>query len=243
MRWMFIAISACVPCATHRIRLAKRSQTWRRGAGPNGRSLTRSVTEPERHVMLVASEGEHVLGSAYGLIDRDRSEAARVGGTWVEPAWRRRGVGRALLQEMFGWAREHGLSRHGLWARHTAPPRWLYTAKRVFERPAPVDNFRPIPRYRLSRWRSSREIPELWMANLSRRCPQSFLSGPKSRVSQASGKERDRHSIDAGVYDRVWRPRSYMYLARRTGRRLAPDTAGLPSNGRPTDYDACLGSR
>ena len=72
--------------------------------------LTRSVTEPERHVMFLACEGEHVLGSTYGLLDREQSEAGRVGGMWVDPAWRRRGIGRALLQEVFGWARARGLS-------------------------------------------------------------------------------------------------------------------------------------
>ena len=78
--------------------------------------LTRSVTEPERHVMFLACEGEHVLGSTYGLLDLEQSEAGRVGGMWVDPAWRRRGIGRALLQEVFGWARARGLSCLGLWA-------------------------------------------------------------------------------------------------------------------------------
>lgn len=78
--------------------------------------LTRSVTEPSRQVMFVACEGEHVFGSAYGLLDRERSDTGRVGGMWVEPAWRGRSVGRALLQEVFDWARERGLKRLGLWA-------------------------------------------------------------------------------------------------------------------------------
>lgn len=83
--------------------------------------LTRSVTEPGRHVMFLACEGDDVIGSAYGLLDRERSDAARVGGMWVEPAWRRRGVGRALLQQVFGWARERGLKRLGLWAPAHSP--------------------------------------------------------------------------------------------------------------------------
>ena len=90
--------------------------------------LTRSVTEPGRHVMFLACEGTHVLGSTYGLLDRDRSAAGRVGGLWVEPAWRRRGVGRALLQEVFRWARERGLSRLALWApAHSPAALALYT--------------------------------------------------------------------------------------------------------------------
>ena len=78
--------------------------------------LTRSVSESVRHVMFLAYEGNDVLGSTYGLLDRDRRDRGRVGGMWVDPAWRRRGVGRALLQEVFSWAREHGLSQLGLWA-------------------------------------------------------------------------------------------------------------------------------
>jgi GNAT superfamily N-acetyltransferase len=79
-------------------------------------NLTRSVTEPGRQVMFLACEGKDVLGSTYGLRERDQSEVGRVGGMWTEPAWRRRGVGRALLQQVFDWAREHGLRRLRLWA-------------------------------------------------------------------------------------------------------------------------------
>jgi GNAT superfamily N-acetyltransferase len=83
--------------------------------------LTRSVTEPGRHVMFLACQGHDVFGSAYGLLDGERSDAGRVGGMWVEPAWRRRGVGQALLQEVFGWARGRRLKRLGLWAPAHSP--------------------------------------------------------------------------------------------------------------------------
>jgi GNAT superfamily N-acetyltransferase len=83
--------------------------------------LTRSVTEPGRHVMFLACEGDGVVGSAYGLLDGARSDAGRVGGMWVEPAWRRRGVGHALLREVLNWARERGLRRLGLWAPAHSP--------------------------------------------------------------------------------------------------------------------------
>ena len=78
--------------------------------------------------MFLACEGHDVLGSAYGLLDRARSEAGRVGGMWVEPAWRRRGVGCALLQEVISWGRERGLRRLGLWAPgHNRAAIALYT--------------------------------------------------------------------------------------------------------------------
>ena len=40
---------------------------------------------------------------------------------WVDPAWRRRGVGRVLLQAVFDWARECELTRLGLWAPAQSP--------------------------------------------------------------------------------------------------------------------------
>ena len=78
--------------------------------------LTRSVTEPGLDVMFLACEGQDVLGSAYGLLDRTHTDAGRVGGMWVGPAWRRRGVGRALLHEVMSWGRERRFRRLGLWA-------------------------------------------------------------------------------------------------------------------------------
>jgi GNAT superfamily N-acetyltransferase len=83
--------------------------------------LTRSVTEPNRHVMFVAFEGDDAVGATYGIIDHERSDAGRVGGMWVEPSRRRRGVGRALLAAVLGWARERGLKRVGLWAPVSQP--------------------------------------------------------------------------------------------------------------------------
>ena len=83
--------------------------------------LTRSVTEPGHQVMFLACDGEDVLGSAYGLLDCEHSDAGRVGGMWVEPAWRRRGVGQRLLNEVFIWAHGRGLKRLGLWAPAHSP--------------------------------------------------------------------------------------------------------------------------
>src|SRR5262245_4550212 len=84
-------------------------------------NLTCSVTESGRHVMFLAYEGNAVIGSTYGLLDRDQNEAGRAGGRWVDPGWRRRWFGRGLLQEGFSWAREHKLSRLGLWAPAHSP--------------------------------------------------------------------------------------------------------------------------
>jgi ribosomal protein S18 acetylase RimI-like enzyme len=78
--------------------------------------LTRSVTEPNRHIMFLACDGDAIVGSIYGLRDRENRDAARIGGTWVAPSHRRRGVGRELLDAVVSWAREHGFGRLALWA-------------------------------------------------------------------------------------------------------------------------------
>jgi GNAT superfamily N-acetyltransferase len=104
--------------------------------------LTRSVTEPGPHVMFLACEGERVIGSAYGLVDRERERAGRVGGMWVEPSARRRGVGRMLLQEVLAWARAQQFSRVALWApAHSAAALGLYRQAGFRE----TDRRRPLP--------------------------------------------------------------------------------------------------
>jgi GNAT superfamily N-acetyltransferase len=91
-------------------------------------TLTRSVTEPSAQVMLLACRGDDVLGSTYGLLDRTRADAGRVGGMWVDPAWRRDGVGRALLEGVIDWAERRGLGQLGLWApAHSPAAIALYT--------------------------------------------------------------------------------------------------------------------
>jgi len=104
--------------------------------------LTRSVTEPDRHVMFLACEGDAVYGSTYGLRDPEHGDAGRVGGTWVAPLHRRQGVGRALLQAVFAWAREQGFKRLRLWA-----PSGNAAALTLYRRAGFEDsgNRRPLP--------------------------------------------------------------------------------------------------
>jgi GNAT superfamily N-acetyltransferase len=83
--------------------------------------LTRSVTDPNRHVMFVAFECDAIVGTTYGLLDHERSDVGRLGGMWVDPSQRRRGVGRSLLAAVLAWARERGLKRVGLWAPASEP--------------------------------------------------------------------------------------------------------------------------
>lgn len=83
--------------------------------------LTRSVTALDRHVMFLACSGTTVDGSVYGLVDDLRPGCGRVGGMWVDPGLRRRGVGAALLDAVVQWARERGFGRLELWAPAHAP--------------------------------------------------------------------------------------------------------------------------
>jgi GNAT superfamily N-acetyltransferase len=83
--------------------------------------LTRSVTEPGQHVMFLACKEDTVPRSAYGLLDRAQQEAGRVGGMWVAPAARRRGIGRALLHAVIAWARGRQLMHLELWAPAHSP--------------------------------------------------------------------------------------------------------------------------
>lgn len=91
--------------------------------------LTRSVTTGDRHVMFLACSDTAVSGSAYGLLDAERFGMGRVGGMWVEPGSRGRGIGAALLDAVIAWARGRGLTQLELWApAHRAAALRLYRA-------------------------------------------------------------------------------------------------------------------
>lgn len=89
--------------------------------------LTRSVTAADRHVMFLACSDTAVCGTVYGLVDDQRVGTGRVGGMWVEPASRGRGVGAALLAAVVDWARTRGFARLELSApAHSAAALALY---------------------------------------------------------------------------------------------------------------------
>ena len=77
--------------------------------------MTRSVTEPDRHAMFLAEDVAAAVGIAFGLVDRERADRAHLGGMWVDPAARRRGAGRALVDAVLAWARERRLRDIVLW--------------------------------------------------------------------------------------------------------------------------------
>ena len=77
--------------------------------------MTRSVTEPGRHAMFVAEDDGDAVGIAFGVLPRDVPDVPHVGGMWVDPSARTRGIGRALAEAVFDWARQRGYRRIGLW--------------------------------------------------------------------------------------------------------------------------------
>ena len=52
----------------------------------------------------------------YGLLDRERSDGGRIGGMWVDPSYRRQGIGREMLDAVIAWSRGRELKCLGLWA-------------------------------------------------------------------------------------------------------------------------------
>jgi len=85
-------------------------------------NLTRSVTDPQRHVMFVAEDDATPVGLVFGLRDADRTDGGRLGGMWVAPEARERGLGRALGEAVIEWARAEGLTRLALWVTVANPP-------------------------------------------------------------------------------------------------------------------------
>lgn len=85
---------------------------------------------PTTGVMLVAEEGEVVLGFCAAARGRRRATAHTADlGLTVARAHRRRGVGRALMLGIEAWARAHGVHKLTLGVFATnAPARSLYAA-------------------------------------------------------------------------------------------------------------------
>jgi len=77
------------------------------------KEMERSVTEPGRHVMFVAEDRGQPVGLAFGI--RKGDGIADLGGMWVAPQARGRGVARALGTAVIDWARAEGFAILVLW--------------------------------------------------------------------------------------------------------------------------------
>src|SRR5579859_2884044 len=85
-----------------------------------------SITDVRSGAMLVAFDDSVSIGCVYTLCDSGWRGFGRICGMWVEPIWRRRGVGRAMLQEIINWALHRELKVLQLWAPETPAALGLY---------------------------------------------------------------------------------------------------------------------
>ncbi len=70
----------------------------------------RELLAPERGVRVVAEDPQPV-GLVAGVPHEVHSNVLYLYSMWVEPEFRRRGVGEALVSDVLAWARENGWAR------------------------------------------------------------------------------------------------------------------------------------
>jgi GNAT superfamily N-acetyltransferase len=114
-------------------------------------TLTASVTRPDGQVMVVAEADGRAVGMAFGLFDRDDRGVGHLGGMWVEPAWRRHGLGRALADAVIAWARERKLRELALWVTEGNEAATALYAARGFTATGEEDVLASDPSFRVSR--------------------------------------------------------------------------------------------
>jgi GNAT superfamily N-acetyltransferase len=63
--------------------------------------------EGATNIMFVAERGEDWIGMAVGSRTGDEPEG-HLYGMWVDPSWRKQGIGTRLVEAVIGWARSWG---------------------------------------------------------------------------------------------------------------------------------------
>ena len=114
---------------------------------------TQSLTAPGRNVMFIAEHAGAPFGLAFGLVYE--AGVAHLGGMWVDPALRGRGLGRALVEAVIEWARDRGFTRIDLWVTERNQP-----AVRLYER----TGFEPTGRRGVLPWNQALSIVEMTRA-------------------------------------------------------------------------------
>jgi GNAT superfamily N-acetyltransferase len=100
--------------------------------------LARALSGPDGNAGFLAEAPDgSAVGLAYGILEAERADAVHVAGMWVEPGWRGRGIGAALVGAVVAWARGRGRPRVCLWVTERNR-----TAVRLYERMG----FRPTGR-------------------------------------------------------------------------------------------------
>ena len=91
-------------------------------AEPSGywERLRASMTGRTGQMAMLARANAKPVGFIYGVRSKDTGEL-RLGGVWVDPQYRKRGVGRQLVEAMVSWAESKGFPSIGLWAPEHRP--------------------------------------------------------------------------------------------------------------------------
>jgi ribosomal protein S18 acetylase RimI-like enzyme len=84
------------------------------------RSIAEDTQQGDRRVSVVAEEDGVLVGMVGGDF-RSNERAVHLVALWVDPAVRGRGVGRALVDALVGWAQERGAVRVELWVVEDNP--------------------------------------------------------------------------------------------------------------------------
>lgn len=71
---------------------------------------------------------------AGGFLTQEAPDTARLVAMWVDPAWRRSGIGAAPVRAAVGWAREHGATRVQLWVTDANQAKLVYARHGFVER-------------------------------------------------------------------------------------------------------------
>jgi ribosomal protein S18 acetylase RimI-like enzyme len=101
-------------------------ELWRRRADP-GPDVVNLIAEATSACDDGAAAAVDGVGMATVRLEPDKGGRAHLLGMWVDPAYRGRGVARALLNHAVGWASERGATEMVLWvADHNTAGRRLY---------------------------------------------------------------------------------------------------------------------
>ena len=84
------------------------------------RKITASFTGRTGQIVFLGCVDDKPVGFVYGVRSKERDEA-RLGGVWVEPGYRGRGVGRRLVKAIVDWAESKGFPSIALWAPEDRP--------------------------------------------------------------------------------------------------------------------------
>jgi GNAT superfamily N-acetyltransferase len=95
---------------------------------------------PEREVVFIAREGEIPCGTVYLRLEYDIAELYAM---WVDPAFRRRYVGSALLRTAISWARDRQATQIELWVTEGNEPAAKLYGREGFASTGHEDFLRP----------------------------------------------------------------------------------------------------